>query len=56
MVCVLEDEPKTDGKVIRMRTDNTELFKIVTSDQQKEKIGIFFEQEGALEMVAERYK
>ena len=39
-------KPKTDGRVIGMRTDNTELFKIVTSDQQKEKIGIFFEQEG----------
>ena len=29
-----------------MSTDNAELFKIVTSDQQKEKIGTFFEQEG----------
>ena len=41
-----KDEPEKDGNVIGMSTDNAELFKIVEPEQQKEKIGIFFEQEG----------
>ena len=43
---VCKDEPEKNGKIIGMRTDNAELFKIVEPDQQKEKIGTFFEQEG----------
>ena len=41
-----KDEPEKNGKIIGMRTDNAELFKIVEPDQQKEEIGTFFKQEG----------
>ena len=41
-----KDEPEKNGKIIGMKTDNAELFKIVEPDQQKKRIGIFFEQEG----------
>ena len=41
-----KDEPEKNGKIIGMRTDNAELFKIVEPDQQKKSIGTFFEQEG----------
>ena len=43
--CKNKDKQGKDGKVIAMRTDKAESFKIVTSDQQKSKIKTFFEQE-----------
>ena len=40
-----KDEPEKDGKVIGMSTDDTNLFKIVDSKQQKKEITSFFKEE-----------